>query len=112
MAAISITSISPAGAVATHVAASGGGDTVRCGERTFLSVVNDNAGSVTVTVNDTKTQRPTGAAEFNPDVEVVVAPGTTAFIGPLKASRFANGSGVAEVSYSTAVDVTVAALTV
>lgn len=109
MAAISVTSISPAGAVEAYASASGGGDTVRCGDRTFLSVFNDSAGSVTVTVADTKTRTPVGATSFDPDVEVVVAPDSTKFIGPLEASRFANDDGDADVTYSSATDVNVAA---
>lgn len=112
MAVLSVTSVSPVGAEATYVAAAGGGDTVRTGERTFIHVANDGGGSVTVTVNDTKTKEPAGAAEFNPDLEVVVAPGTSKFVGPLPASRFANTSGFAEISYSGVSDVTIAALNV
>lgn len=112
MAILSVKSISPAGALAAPVAASGGGDTVRAGERTFISVANGGGASVTVTVNDTKTKTPVGAAAFNPDVQVVVAPGTTKFIGPLPAGRFANTSGLAEVTYSGVTSVTVGAFSV
>lgn len=112
MALINVSSISPAGTQASPVAASGGGDTVRCGERTFIHVANDGGGSVTVTVDDTKTKRPAGAAEFDPNLEVVIAPGTSKFIGPLPSSRFASDSGLAAVSYSGVSDVTVSALTV
>lgn len=112
MAVLSVSSVSPAGVEPTYVAAAGGGDTVRCGERTFISVVNDGGGSVTVTVNDTKTREPAGSAAFNPDVEVVIAPSTSKMIGPFSASRFANTGGFAEITYSGVSSVTVAALKV
>ena len=113
MAVLNVTNISAAGAQAVPVAASGGGDTVRCGERTFISVANGaGSGSVTVTVNDTKTRTPVGATAFDPDVEVVVAFGTSKFIGPLLAGRFANSAGFAEITYSGVSDVTVTAANV
>ena len=112
MAVLAVNSISPSGVQVTHVAAAGGGDTVRCGERVFISVINDGGGSVTVTVDDTKTREPAGAAAFDPDLEVVIAPGTEKFIGPLPASRFANDGGFAAVTYSGVTSVTVAALNV
>ena len=112
MAAISVSSVSPAGTQATYVAASGGGDTVRCGERTFISVVNGGGGSITVTVDDTKTREPAGSAAFDPNLEVVIAPGTSKFIGPLPTGRFADATGNAAITYSGVSSVTVAALTV
>jgi hypothetical protein len=112
MALINVSSISPSGTEASPVAASGGGDTVRCGERTFIHVANGGGSSVTVTVDDTKTREPAGSAAFDPNLEVVIAPGTSKFIGPLPASRFANNVGLAAVTYSGVSSVTVSALNV
>lgn len=112
MAALTLHNVSPSGAQVTYAAASGGGDTVRAGARTFISVRNAGGGSVTVTVNDTKSQAPAGASEFDPDLSVVVAPSTEKVIGPLPAERFANASGLVEVTYSGVSSVTVAALKV
>lgn len=112
MAALTLHNVSPSGKTVSYVAAAGGGDTVKAGSRTFISVRNGGGGSVTVTVNDTKTKAPAGAAEFDPDLEVVIAPSTEKVIGPLPAERFANLSGNAEISYSGVTSVTVAALKV
>lgn len=109
MAILSPSTVSVGGAVVTYVAASGGGDQVKCGARTFISVRNGGGGSITVTVNDTKSRAPQGSTAFNPDLSVVVGPGVEKDIGPLPTERFANNVGNAEISYSGVTDVTVAA---
>lgn len=112
MAVLTVHSATPTGNEVTYVAAAGGGDEVRVGATTFVSVRNDGGGSITVTVNDTKSNAPAGAASFDPNLEVVVAPSTEKVIGPLPAERFANANNRAEISYSGVTSVTVAALKV
>lgn len=112
MAVLTVHSASPTGNEVTYVPANGGGDEVRVGATTFISVRNDGGASVTVTVNDTKSQAPAGATSFDADLSVVVAPSTEKVIGPLSAERYANANNRAEIDYSGVTDVTVAALKV
>ena len=110
MATLSIQSITPAGLNPSYVAANGGGDKVKPGDRTFFHIKNDGGASVTVTLDDAGSVSPVGATSFDPDVEVVVEPGGSRFIGPLVENRFRGSDGLAAFTYSGVTSVTVAAL--
>jgi hypothetical protein len=110
MAVLTTQKIVPAGKVVTYASAAPGGDKIKPGERTFIHVKNGGGGSVTVTVNDTKTARPEGAVAFDPDLAVEIAPGSEKFIGPIRSDRFAGGDGNASIAYSGTTSVTVAAI--
>ncbi len=107
MALLATQQIQITGPAISHTAAAGGGDTVAPGDRTFLWVKNTDAAARTVTVVVPGDYY----AQALPDVAVVV-PATTGerLIGPLD-RRLANPStGVVDITYSAAANVTVAAV--
>lgn len=112
MATLTTQSIVNTGLAPTYQAAAGGGDKVRPGTRVFLHVKNDGGGSVTVTVDDVLSQEPSGAAAFDPNLEVVIEPAGERMIGPIVETRFRGSDGLAAITYSGVSSVTVAALRV
>jgi len=112
MATLTTQSIVSTGLNPTYQAAAGGGDKVRPGARVFLHVKNDDGSSVTVTVDDVLSQEPSGAASFDPNLEVVIEPSGERMIGPIVESRFRGSDGLAAISYSSVTSLTVAALRV
>lgn len=90
-------------------AAAGGGDTIRCGDRTFLFVRNTDASAKTVTI-DVPGNTDYGVAR--PDVSVVVAAGNTAMIGPIDSTFMQAGTNppTANITYSAVTNVAVAAV--
>jgi len=86
-------------------AATGGGDTLNCGDHTFLRV---NAGATPVTVT-VASPVPCNQGSLHPLV-VVVAASTEADIGPLIVGRYGNVNGVASVTYNQVATITVAAV--
>jgi hypothetical protein len=91
----------------TYAAAAGGGDAVTPDDRTFLHVKNGGGSPQTVTVATPGTL-PGGLAEA--DVQVSVPAGGERMFGPFPAEMFADQNGLAQITYSGVVSVTVAAL--
>ncbi len=89
-------------------AASGGGDTLNCGDHTMLRVNNGGGGSVTVTIAATVNCN----FGVNHPLVITVAAGTEQDIGPVLSSRYGNVNGVASVTYSAVTSLTVAAISV
>lgn len=109
MATLAVNEISVAGWAVSLAAAAGGGDDFANDGRTFLVVDNGGGGAITVTVDDTLSQSPPSAKQFDPDVDITVNAAERKYIGPFGTSRF--GSSVA-VTYSGVASVTVAAVRV
>lgn len=82
------------------VAASVGGDSFDNNGQCVLVVENGSGAPITVTIEDPNTSTPKGAAQFNPDVPVVVAAGGKAYIGPFAPFRFNTPDGRVNVTYS------------
>lgn len=112
MATLTTQNISLSAIIPTYANASGGGDKVRPGPRTFLHVKNASGASITVTVDDTKTPTPEGATGFDPDLKCVIAGGSEKMVGPIVEGRFRGTDGLAAVTYSSATSVTIAVLKV
>jgi hypothetical protein len=91
------------------VSAAGGGDTIRCSDRTFLYVRNADASSKTVTLD---VPGNTDYGQARPDVAVVIAAGNFAMIGPIDATFMQPGTNppTANITYSAVTSVTVAAV--
>lgn len=99
--------VSLAGLNPTYAAASGGGDKVPVGDRTFLHVKNGAGSPVTVTLTATAAVR--GQAVSN--VTVSVPASGERMIGPLVPDLLQGPTdGLCAVGYSSATTVTVAAL--
>jgi len=96
-----------AGLTPSYAAANSGGDQVACDDRTFLHVKNTNGSSRDITIATPGTVDGLAIADV-----VVTVPATTGdkMIGPLKASTFADSNGFAQITYSAATGVTVAAV--
>lgn len=96
-----------AGLNPTYAAAAGGGDQVACDDRLFLHVKNTNASSRDVTIATPGTVDGLAIADV-----VVTIPANTGdrMIGPIKASLFADANGFAQITYSAATGVTIAAV--
>lgn len=108
MAYLTTQTVELAGVEPSLQAAASGGDTFTPSDRTFFHVLNGNAASVTVVIDDPNSSGPTEATSFDPDVTVVVEPAGTRLIGPVNAARFGSSDDTfAHVSYSTAASVTV-----
>lgn len=109
MALLSTQSITKAGLTLVEGSATGGGDTIRIGDRIFLYVHNADASSKTVTV-DVPGNTEYGVAK--PDLAVTVAAGAWSFIGPIDSTFLQPGSspGVANITYSAVTNLKVAAV--
>lgn len=103
MAKLTTQVITQAGVVPSFAAADAAGDTIDPGPATFLHVKNASAAAVTVTVDSV--QRCSQGADHN--LAVAVAAGAESMIGPLDAGRFAQSSGLVNVTYSAVASVTV-----
>lgn len=113
MAILTTQFISETGLTPTYVSAGASGDKVVPSRRVFLHVKNEGAsGSITVSVDDTLSQQPPGATSFDPDLSVDIEAGGERMIGPVIETRFINTAGYADVSYSDAASVVVAAIEV
>jgi len=109
MALLTTQSITKAGLTLVEGTASGGGDTIRVGDRIFLYIRNGDASSKTVTV-DVPGNTEYGVAK--PDLAVTVAAGAYAFVGPIDSTFLQPGTspGVANITYSAVTNVKVAAV--
>ena len=83
----------------TMTACATGGDTCQPGDRALVVVRNADASPHDFAIDDPRTRAPAGATAFNPDVTVNVPAGQTAYLGPLKASRFRNNDGTVHIVY-------------
>lgn len=102
--------VAPATAGPTFVAASGGGDTLKAGDRTYLIVRNGSGAPITVTVARFPNPDAEGMAETGLTVSVPATTGER-WIGPLYGSRYRNPStDNVEVTYSGVTSLTVAAV--
>ena len=100
---ISLSGLEPA-----YVAAAGGGDKVRPGDRVFLHVKNGDSGSHTVTIVTPGTVKGQAIA----DLAVAVPAGEERMI-PVPADLFRNPvDGLASITYDAVTSVTIAALQV
>lgn len=107
MATLTVQAVALAGLAPTYAAATGGGDKVAPGERTFLHVKNGAASAVTVTLTAAATVR--GQAVSNLTVSVPAS--GERMVGPITADLFQNPTdGLAAIGYSSATTVTVAAI--
>lgn len=108
MATLTTQTITAAGLDPAYAAAAGGGDKVRPGDGVFLHVINADASPITVTL---ATPGSYYGTEANPDIDYTVAATGEQMI-PVPVTPFADASdsGLASVSYSAVVTVTVAAL--
>lgn len=108
MALLNKQKVGRAGLAPAYSAATAGGDTVRPDPNLILHIKNGSAGAVTVTVS---TPGKVGDLDVA-DAAVNVPAGADAFIGPLDPATFAQPvTGLANVTYSAAAGVTIAALT-
>lgn len=108
MAALAATQITQAGVSGALAAASAGGDTCPIGDDVFLRFNNASGGSLTVTIDDPNSPAPPGATAFNPDDAIVVGAGLSVIVGPIN-NRFAQSSGLANITYSGVTSLTVGA---
>ncbi len=109
MALLSNQSITKAGLTLSEVSASGGGDTIRIGDRTFLYIHNADASSKTITI-DVPGSTTYGVAK--PDLSVTVAASGYAFVGPIDSDFLQPGTSpaVANITYSAVTNLKVAAV--
>lgn len=107
MALLASQQVTRAGLAPNYAAAAAGGDKVDPGPSTMLHVKNGSAAAVTVTLQVPVTFQ--GQTVSN--VAVNVPAGGERIIGPVGAELFRNpADGKADISYSAAASVTVAAL--
>ncbi len=91
----------------TAVAAAAGGDAFEnTDERVFFRAINGSGGAITITI-DAPTPCNHG---FTHDVAGAVAAGETWDFGPFDKERFNDANGLIQVTYSTEVSLTVAAI--
>ncbi|MCG6499463.1 hypothetical protein [Kitasatospora sp. A2-31] len=106
MATLPVQAVAIAGLNPAYSSASGGGDKVACGERTFLHVKNGGGSPITVTLAATGSVR--GQTVTSPTVSVPAS--GERMIGPITADLFAGVTdGLASISYSGVTTVTVGA---
>jgi hypothetical protein len=106
MAVLSVQQISTAGVVpATLVAASAGGDSFANNGRTVFDAANGSGAPITVTF---ASQKPCDQGSTHNTV-VSVTNGTTRRIGPFDPSRYNDGNGFVQVTYSAVTSLTVGA---
>lgn len=108
MATLSLQSVTTAGSTITPVAAAGGGDAMPTGPKNMLRVVNGGGSPITVTVTSVQACSQGGTHSIS---AVSVTNGTTKEFGPIT-SRFADSTGLAQITYSGVTSVTVAAYAV
>lgn len=89
------------------VAAAGGGDSFDNNGQCVFVVNNGSGASITVTFDDPNTPNPGNAAQFNPDVAVVIPAGQKRYIGPFPPFRFNDPNGRVNVTYSGVTSLTV-----
>jgi hypothetical protein len=106
MAALATQSVRRVGTVPAYVAATGGGDTMDCGDRQFLHVKNGGGGSINVTI---AAQRVPATDMTMTSLVVAVGAGAEKMIGPITAAEFQDSTGKAQITYSGVVTVTVGA---
>ena len=106
MAVLAPQTVSVLGTAPTYASASGGGDKVSPGSATVIHVKNGSGAAVTVTVVTPGTVGGLASA----DVTVSVPAAGDRFIGPISDGLFRGSDGYADVTYSSATSVTVAAL--
>jgi hypothetical protein len=113
MATLAVQQVLVAGIVPTYAAVGGGGDKVPTGGGVFLHVKNGDGSPTTVTIDDPTTRDPGAATAFNPDAAITIAAGAEKMIGPI-GDRFADPSdaNLADITYSNATAITIAALRV
>jgi len=108
MAVLTLQAIKASGLAANYATASAGGDKVPLGAgNVFVHVKNGGASSITVTLT---TQSNSYKGLTVPDRTVTIAAGADQFIGPIDPALHADINQQANVGYSSATSVTVAAL--
>lgn len=102
MALLTTSMVTGGGTLRSLVAATGGGDSLVSGDRTFLTVNNGGGSPITVTVGSP------GLCNqgFSHNLAVSVGAGATTHIGPLNNSRYGD---IVAVTYSAVTSVTVGA---
>lgn len=105
MATLATQRITRAGIVPAYAAAAGGGDKFTPGSNVFLEVVNDDSGSINVTVI---TQGTDSLGNAIADNVIAVAGNTKKKIGPFPSGRYkAAADGLASITYSAVTSVTI-----
>ena len=106
MATLSVQQITTAGVVpASLVSAAGGGDQFPNNGKTFFDVANGGGGSIMVTI----ASQVACSQGSTHNTTVSVAASATKRIGPFDVSRYNDGNGMVQVSYSGVSSVTVGA---
>ena len=105
MATLTVQSVTNAGAIPTYTTAAGGGDAMAVGDRNFLHVKNGGGSGITVTVTATL-QCSQGSVHSISAVSVANA--SEKMFGPIT-NKFADTSGLAQITYSGVTSVTVGA---
>jgi hypothetical protein len=108
MATLSAQTTAVSGTAITFSAASGGGDKFANSGNERLLVRNDDASSVTVTIDSPGTCNFGAAADSNHDLVVTVAAGAEKWIGPFSQDRFNDSNGFVNITYSGVTSLTVA----
>jgi hypothetical protein len=104
VATLTVQDITTAGQVpASLVAAAGGGDQFPNDGRTMFEVANGSGGSITVTF---ASQKPCDQGSTH-NTAVAVAAGATKRIGPFDPTRYNDGNGMVQVTYSGVTSLTV-----
>ncbi len=107
MATLSVQVINHTGLSEALAAAAGGGDQFQNDGRIFLHVKNSNVSTRVVTINSQNNC----SQGFDHDIAVTIPANTgDKMIGPFPPGRFDDGSGFVQVTYSTEVDLTIAAI--
>jgi hypothetical protein len=108
MALLSVQTVVRGGLTPSYDAADPAGDTFANDGNTMLHARNAGTAARQVTVRSQVANPPPGTSPA--DVVVTVPAGGEVMVGPFPPSAFANQSGLAEVAYDDAADVTVAAI--
>lgn len=102
---VTVTGLNP-----SYSAASGGGDTVRPGDKVFLHVKNGSGSAVTVTIVQAKPCNMSGSSPTHDRVVSVPASGERMIPTGPPAQFASQSTGLASITYSSATSVTVAAV--
>lgn len=111
MATLSVTNLSSSGLAQTLAAAGGSGDQFTNDGQTFLVVSNGSGSSIDMTIAaQTTSATKQGMEDITYSNKVVaLADGATKMIGPFATGTYNDANGRVQVTYSSAISVTVAA---